>query len=158
MESSCNYKRKRLATLANASLSSKQSTSFHFKEFQMQKIAIFTGALLFILGPIFYLISPQPHFTALIPSLFGIFIAAFGMAAMNPARRKAAMHGAAGVALLGFLGAGGMGATTWPALLSGHADQLKRPLASWSMLLMFCICLVFLFLCAKSFSEARRAK
>lgn len=124
----------------------------------MPSTAVLFGALLFALGPIFYFLQisqgdSTPSATAFIPSLFGIFIAAFGIAAKNPARRKAAMHGAAGFGLLGLLGSL-MGASKWPALLSG--GEVARPLAAWSQLLMFLICLVFLSLCAKSFATARR--
>ncbi|MBW3636510.1 MAG: hypothetical protein KY445_08610 [Armatimonadetes bacterium] len=120
----------------------------------MPSTAILFGALLFALGPIFFFLqmsqgdsSPSP--TAFIPSLVGIFIIAFGLAAKSPSRRKAAMHGAAGFALLGLLGSL-MGARKWPALLSG--GDVDRPLATWEQLLMFLICTVFLALCVKSFA------
>lgn len=125
----------------------------------MSGTAVLFGSLLFALGPIFYFLQisqgdASPSATAFIPSLFGIFIAAFGLAARHPARRKAAMHGAAGVALLGLLGSL-RSARDWPALLSGGV--VERPLASWETLLMFLICAVFLFLCVKSFAAARRS-
>ena len=125
----------------------------------MPNQAVIFGAILFALGPIFYFLQTSqgdssPSATAFIPSLFGILIAAFGLPAKTPSRRKAAMHGAATVALLGLLGSL-MGARKWPALLTGQI--VERPLAAWSQLLMFVICLVFLVLCIKSFREARRA-
>ena len=82
--------------------------------------AVFFGSLLFLLGPIFYLLGDASHRspTAFIPSLFGIIIVVCGLMAKNPARRKAAMHGAAGFALLGLLGSL-RGLKTWPLILSG---------------------------------------
>ena len=124
----------------------------------MSRTAVVFGALLFALGPIFYYLqiaegNTTPSPTAFIPSLFAILIVAFGLAARHPARRKAAMHGAAGVALLGLLGSL-MAARKWPALLTGGV--VTRPLAAWEQLLMFLLCAIFLFLCAKSFAAARR--
>lgn len=128
----------------------------------MSTNAILFGAMLFILGPIFYLMGEAGHrsFTAFIPSLFGLLIIISGAMAKNPAKRKAAMHGAAGIALLGLLGSL-RGLSTWPLILSGRAVDAgltnSKVLASWSTLLMFVICLIFLVLCIKSFREARRS-
>ena len=122
----------------------------------MPQTAVLFGAMLFVLGPIFYFLgepgSRSP--TAFIPSLIGVFILAFGLAAKNPARLKAGMHGAAAFGVLGLLGSL-MGAKNWPKILTGQ--EVPRPLASWEQLLMFLICLIFVFLCVKSFSSARRA-
>lgn len=125
----------------------------------MSGTAVLFGSLVFALGPIFYFLQisqgdSTPSATAFIPSLFGILIVAFGLAAKHPARRKAAMHGAAGVALLGLLGSL-MAARKWPALLTG--GEVTRPLAAWENLLLFLICAVFLVLCVKSFAAARRS-
>ncbi len=122
----------------------------------MPQTALTFGAMLFALGPIFFFLgdpgSRSP--TAFIASVIGIFIFAFGLAAKTPSRLKAAMHGAAGFALLGLLGSL-MGAPKWPKILTGQ--EVTRPLAAWEQLLMFLICGVFLFLCVRSFSSARRA-
>jgi hypothetical protein len=118
--------------------------------------AVLFGTILFLLGPIFYLLGEpgSRSFTAFIPSVIGALIAVCGVIAKNPARRKAAMHGAAGLGLLGILGSL-RSASQWPRILSGQA--VERPLAVWEQLLMFVICLVFVAACARSFSAARRA-
>lgn len=121
----------------------------------MPNIAIFTGALLALLGPIFYLGSGTGSLTALIPVPIGLLIAGSGAAAKHPARLKAAMHAAAMFALLGFLGSL-MGARNWGALLSGA--PVDRPAAALLQLLMFIITLVFLVLCVRWFISNRRAK
>ena len=121
--------------------------------------AVLFGALLFLLGPIFYALgeSGRQSLTAFIPSLFGILIGAFGLAARNPARLKASMHGAAGFALLGVLGSLS-GASRWPLLLTGRASEIapNKVLAGWSTLLMFVLCLLFVVMCVQSFRAARR--
>ena len=95
----------------------------------MHKNAIVTGVLLFLLGPIFYFLQRDgsPSATAFIPSLIGILIGAFGLAAANPARTKTAMHVAAALGLVGLLGSL-MSARKWPALLTGQ--EVERPLAA----------------------------
>ena len=122
----------------------------------MPILAILSGAALTALGPIFYLIAApgQRHFTAFIPSLFGIMVLACGLAAQNLARRKMAMHAAVGIALLGGLGALFMGGPQWPALLSGNV--VYRPLAATAMLVMFLICAVFVALSIGQFIRMRR--
>ena len=106
--------------------------------------ALITGFALLSLGPIFYLLGEpgQRHFTAFIPSFFGLIILICGLVASNPARTKAAMHAAVGFALIGALGALFMGGVKWPALLSGQLTY--RPLAALAMLVMFVICAVFI--------------
>ncbi len=126
----------------------------------MPRNAILIGALLFALGPIFYLLGEDGRrsLTSFIPSLFGILIAAFGLAARTPSRLKSSMHGAAGLALLGVLGSL-RGAPTWPLLLTGRASELaaSRVLSGWSTLLMFTFCLLLVTMCVQSFRAARRA-
>lgn len=122
----------------------------------MPQTAVLFGALLFALGPIFYFLG-EPGArspTAFIPALIGIFIAAFGLAARNPARLKAAMHGAAAFGVIGVLGSL-MGAKNWPKILTGQ--PVPRPLASWEQLLMFVLCALFVVMCVQSFRAARRS-
>ena len=121
----------------------------------MPNIAIFTGALLALLGPIFYLGSGTGSLTALIPVPIGLLIAGSGAAAKHPARLKAGMHAAAMFALLGLLGSL-MGARNWFAFLNG-AD-VARPAAAILQFLMFVITLVFLGICVRWFIANRRAK
>lgn len=117
--------------------------------------AIITGASLLSLGPIFYLlIEPgQRHFTAFIPSFFGLIILIFGLVATNPARTKMAMHGAVGFAMVSALGALFMGGPKWPALLSGQLTF--RPMAALAMLVMFVICAIFVGMSVGQFIRMR---
>ena len=119
--------------------------------------AVVFGALLFLLGPIFYVLQDgaSRSATAFIPSVIGLLIGAFGLAARTPSRLKAAMHGAAAFALLGILGSL-MSAPKWPKILTGQ--EVTRPLAAWEQLITFVLCAIFLFLCVQSFRAARRAK
>ncbi len=122
----------------------------------MPQTAVLFGAMLFALGPIFYFLG-EPGArspTAFIASLIGVFIVAFGLAAKDPSRLKAGMHGAAAFGVLGLLGSV-MSAPKWPKILTGQ--EVSRPLAAWEQLLMFAICLIFVTLCVKSFSKTRRA-
>jgi hypothetical protein len=123
----------------------------------MPNLAVLCGALLIALGPVFFFLGDSSHRspTAFIPSLFGIFILAFGLAAKAPSRTKAAMHGAVGFALLGLLGSL-RGLPKWPKILTGQ--PVETPLAAWSTLLMFAICLFFMVSSVKWFIANRRAK
>lgn len=128
----------------------------------MPNTALVFGALLFALGPIFYFLGETGHQspTSFIPSLFGILIAAFGFAARAPSRTKAAMHGAAGFALLGTIGAFMQGFARWPLLLTGRITQLTQTqiMSGWATLLMFVLCLLFLVKCVQWFLSNRRAR
>jgi Ca2+/Na+ antiporter len=126
----------------------------------MPTISVIVGSLLVALGPVFFVQGGDHRSpTAFIPSFFGLIILACGLIAKNPAKRKGAMHGAAGVALLGLLGSL-RGLSAWPLVLAGRTEGLthSKILASWSTLLMFVLCLVYLALCIKSFREARKAR
>lgn len=125
----------------------------------MQKLAVGFGVLLIIVGVVFYFGATtadglRPP-TALIPSVIGLVLAVCGLLARQELRRKATMHVAAGVALLGFLAClRGVGQTA--QMLSGAV--VKRPDAAIEQMITALICLVFVVLCAKSFAAARRAK
>lgn len=127
--------------------------------FIMPNLALLFGTLLFALGPIFYFLNEPGNrsLTALIPVPIGLLIIGAGLAARHPARRKAAMHVAAALGLLGLLGSL-MGARHWPAIFSGNIASLARPLAAVEQLLMFLICTTFLILCVRSFIAARRGR
>ena len=119
--------------------------------------AIVSGAAIAALGPIFYLLGAPGarHFTAFIPSVFGILILVCGLLALNAARTKAAMHAAVGIALFAGLAALGMGGPKWPALLTGQLAY--RPLAAAAMLAMFVICAIFVAMSVSRFVKMRRA-
>ena len=123
--------------------------------------AVIIGALLFLLGPIFYLLAEPASrsLTAFIPSLFGILIAAFGLVSRTPSRLKAGMHGAATVALLGLLGSL-RGVSAWPLLLTGRTAELSsnKVASGWATFLMFLLCGIFVAMCINWFRATRRAK
>ena len=88
--------------------------------------------------------------TRLIPAFFGAPILVCGVLALNPARRKHAMHGAVTVGLLGFLGSASM---LLPKLIKGdQVSQLKLMTQGG----MAVLCLLFVILCVRSFIAARK--
>ena len=120
----------------------------------MANTAMLFGALLILLGAAGYVGSGMESPTALIPSVFGVLLLIAGAIARNEARRKHAMHGAAMVGLLGFLGSAS-GLLELPALLSG--GEVARPMAVASRSAMAVLSLVFVALCVRSFIAARRS-
>jgi hypothetical protein len=120
----------------------------------MSRIAIVFGILLTLLGVGGYFGSGGASKTALIPCVFGVLLILFGAVALKEKFRMHAMHGAALVGVLGFLGAA-RGFAGVPALLSGEAE---RPVAILSQVAMALLCLVFVGLCVKSFIDARRSR
>jgi hypothetical protein len=80
-----------------------------------------------------------------------------GVLAFNPKLRKHVMHGAALVAVLGFLGTIS-GLTDLPKFLSGNLDAIQRPAASVSKLITNLLMLHFVVICVISFIEARLAR
>lgn len=122
----------------------------------MPSTSILFGILLILLGVLGYAygaMNGNASLTALIPSIFGVLLIAFGAAARSMENlRKHLMHGAVVVGLLGFL-ATASSFFKVPALLAGTAE---RPAAVVTQLAMSVICLVFVILCVKSFVDARR--
>lgn len=109
----------------------------------MRTTTIVTGVLLFLLGPLFFLLGAAGHrsFTAFIPSIFGVIILACGLIATTPKKTKMALHIAVVVALLGFLGSlfgkNGLSVPGWIAALTGNSAD---PRAAFSQMLMFLFC------------------
>jgi len=120
----------------------------------MAKITIGIGCVLIALGVGSYLGTGRESVTALIPAFFGLPLALLGVVALNDGRRKHAMHAAAAIGLLGFLGAA-RGFAKLPALLSG--GEVEKPVAAYAQITMSLVCLVFLVLCVNSFIKARRS-
>ena len=115
----------------------------------MAKPTIVIALLLIALGAYGYSQSESKSLTAFIPGFFGAPILLCGVLALNPARRKHAMHGAAAVGLLGFLGSAGR----LPSLLN-KPDATK--LAINTHIGMAVLCLLFVVLCVRSFIAARK--
>jgi uncharacterized membrane protein (UPF0136 family) len=124
-------------------------------EHTMPNAAIGFGIALIVLGLAGYFGTGAASPTALIPAVFGAALLAAGWLARRPPRRKLAMHIAAGVTLLGFLGAA-RGIPKFLAYLSG-AD-VERPAAAVTQSIMALLCAIFTGLCVKSFVDARRAR
>lgn len=121
----------------------------------MANVTIAFGATLLVLGIVSYLGTNGVSKTALIPSGFGLVLLALGMVARDADKRKHAMHAAAAIGLLGFLGsASGIVKTT--RLLAG--ETILRPQAAIAQATMAILCLVFVALCVRSFIHARRTR
>jgi hypothetical protein len=94
-----------------------------------------------------------PSKTALIPAVVGLLLLICGTLGLDERMRKHAMHGAAGVALLGFLAAGGRLASKSGDIFAGN---ISRPLMF--SILMAVLCLVYVLLSVRSFIAARKAR
>jgi hypothetical protein len=92
--------------------------------------------------------------TALIPAFFGGVLVLLGLLAHADKLRKHAMHLAAVVGLLGFVGG------FMPLIRQQSKGLPLDPTAPAARngLLMSLICLVFVVLCVKSFIDARKAR
>ncbi|MEM7198632.1 MAG: hypothetical protein AAF628_00075 [Planctomycetota bacterium] len=131
----------------------------------MPKLAILFGLALVALGVVGYLGSataaadgaePTRAITALIPAFIGAVLAVCGLIALKETARKHAMHGAATVALLGFLAGVGRGAMGLGKFMDGDPSLNQRSfLFVW---IMAALCGLFVFLCIQSFRAARRAR
>src|SRR3954469_8993731 len=119
----------------------------------MATTTISFGVILLILGIAGYFGSGMVSLTALIPAAFGLVLLILGMIARDPGKRKHAMHFAAMIGVLGFLGsARGLGNLI--PLLSGQ--EVARPGAVIAQSIMAILMLIFTWLCVRSFINARR--
>ena len=120
----------------------------------MPRITIGFGIALILLGVSTYFASGQSSLTALIPAAFGVVLAVLGVVGKRPAATKHAMHAAAAVGLIGLLGTTrGLGG--FFTLITGGSVEL--PLAAIANGVMAIITASYLWLCIKSFREARKA-
>lgn len=120
----------------------------------MPRAALGFGAALILVGLISYIATGAKSLTALIPSYAGVLLAAAGMIAFRPELRKHAMHGAAAVAAVGLLAAGGR----MVSVLLRSAEKAPSIAGILSMGAMAALCVVFLVLCIRSFIAARRVR
>lgn len=127
----------------------------------MAKLTIGMGIALILLGAIFFVMTGSMHWTALIPTWFGLVLAVCGALAKteDPRRRMLWMHIAVTIGLLGFLFPGiraGM------ALARSHAAGVMLPATTRAAvheeLAMSLICVLFTALCVRSFIAARRSR
>ena len=116
----------------------------------MASTTIVFGLVLTLIGFAGYFLTGTSSFTALIPAAFGILLLVLGFLARSEASRKHAMHAAAAVALLGFVG----------ALMSllRTPPGIRPALALYSQLAMTILTGLFVVLCVRSFIAARRAR
>jgi hypothetical protein len=119
----------------------------------MANVAVSFGVVLIVLGLAGYFGSGMVSLTALIPAVFGLVLLILGVIARDPGKRKHAMHFAAMIGVLGFLGsARGLGNLI--PLLSGQ--EVARPGAVIAQSIMAILMLIFTWLCVRSFINARR--
>lgn len=121
------------------------------KDISLAPIAISTGALLCVVGAVFFALSHAP--TSLIPLFLGFLIAVCGVLARKESMRKHAMHGAVLIALFGIFGSF-MGPKSPVPAWTGRAPMGEGPTEK---LLLLVICLVFVVLSVRSFVAARKA-
>ena len=116
----------------------------------MASMTIVFGLLLTILGVAGYLLTGAVSVTALIPAFFGLVLLVLGFLARAESMRKHAMHAAAVVGLIGFLGA--------LSTFLRAPMETRSAMANFSQLAMIVLTAIFVGLCVKSFRDARRAR
>jgi lysylphosphatidylglycerol synthetase-like protein (DUF2156 family) len=119
----------------------------------MPQTAIVFGAFLCLVGVGFYAGTGAASVTALIPAFIGLPLALAGALARRDGWRRHAMHAAALLGTLGFLGSL-RGALRLPALLAG--GEVARPAAVAAQAITAALCLAFVALCVRSFLRARQ--
>jgi membrane-bound ClpP family serine protease len=113
------------------------------------------GVVLIALGLVGYVGTGAVSMTALIPSAFGVLLALLGWLALHERYRKHAMHVAAAIGVVGFLGSVG-GLMRLPDLFAGA--EVERPAAVASQSVMAIVMVAFVSFCVRSFIDARRAR
>ncbi len=123
----------------------------------MAKVTLVFAVLLIALGLAGYLGTGSAHVTALIPTWIGLALGIGGLLAISPSesRRKLFMHINVTVGLLGFLGGAAEAVRGY-----AHARSLGVDpdlIALGSKLTLAGLMLIYVFLCVKSFIDARRS-
>ena len=124
----------------------------------MAKVTIVIAVLLIVLGLAGFFGTGSQHYTALIPTWFGLALGVFGFLAISPSegRRKLFMHINVTIGLIGFLGA------AWRALSSygkARSEGINPDLiAIGCQAAMALILVVYVALCVKSFIDVRRSR
>jgi hypothetical protein len=123
----------------------------------MAKVTLIFALLLVVLGLAGFLGTGSVHYTALIPTWFGLALGLFGFLAISPSegRRKLFMHFNVTIGLLGFLG-GAIEAVRGyvSASAAGHQPDM---IALASKVAMAALMFVYVVLCVRSFIAARRS-
>jgi Na+/H+ antiporter NhaD/arsenite permease-like protein len=121
----------------------------------MPMITVVLGLFLSACGAYFYLTAQEPKSpTALIPAFIGVPFILLGLLSFKDKIRKHAMHLAAMIGLLGFLGGAYKGFPNLPKLISGELEG-KDFNKALSQNILALACLVFVLLCINSFVKAR---
>lgn len=124
----------------------------------MWSTTVLVGVILSAYGGYSYSVAVEKSPTALIPAFFGVAFIVFGLLSIKEKFRKHAMHLAALVGVLGFLGGAIMGFPKLPALLGGEIHDAKTLNKARSQNLLAFMCLIFVLLCVNSFIQARKAR
>lgn len=124
----------------------------------MAKVTFVFGILLVALGLIGFWGTGSIHYTALIPTWFGLALAAGGLLAISRSetRRKIFMHINVTVGALGLIGAIAAALQGY-----GHARSLGEDpdyIALGAKLTMAGLLLIYVNLCVRSFIQARRSR
>jgi peptidoglycan/LPS O-acetylase OafA/YrhL len=124
----------------------------------MARVTFVFGILLIALGLIGYWGTGSIHYTALIPTWFGLALIAGGLLAISPSegRRKLFMHINVTVGLLGLIGAVAAALQGY-----GYARSLGVDpdyIALGAKLTMAALLLIYVNLCVRSFIQARRSR
>ena len=121
----------------------------------MPQVTIGYGLILILLGAAAYLGTDRVSVTALIPAFFGLPVLIAGVLARKESLLKHAMHGAAMLGVLGFLGT----VTGVPKALSLlFGGTVERPEAATVQAIMAVLSAVFVGLCVRSFIQVRKAR
>jgi thiamine transporter ThiT len=121
----------------------------------MANLTLGYGVAMVLLGLGGYYGTGAKSPTALIPVAFGLLALLCGVLAKNERFRMHAMHGAAVLALLGFLGP----LRVFPQMLTlAMGGVVLRPAAVVAQIIMMVLSGIFLALCVKSFIAARRGR
>ena len=123
----------------------------------MAKVTLVFALLLVLLGVAGFIGTGSIHYTALIPTWFGLALGLGGFLAISPSegRRKLFMHINVTLALIGFIG------STIEAIRGCvHAQSIGvavNPIALTSKAALAVLLLIYVILCVRSFIAVRRS-
>jgi|HubBroStandDraft_3_1064219.scaffolds.fasta_scaffold05571_2 hypothetical protein len=121
----------------------------------MVNLALGYGAAMVLLGVGGYFGTGGKSLTALIPAVIGVLALGCGWLARNERLRMHAMHGAALLGLLGFLGP----LRVFPEMLTlAMGGVVLHTAAVVAQAVMMVLSGIFLVFCVKSFVDARRGR